>query len=175
MSYPILKTKSLVLRRLEESDVNEIFYLRSDVVVNQFIKRPIERQTKKIDDALTFIKMIGSLYDEGKSVIWGICTYNENTIIGTICLWNFSADGKTAEVGYDLATEFHGKGIMSEALQAVIAYGFDIRKFEIIEAYTQKDNLKSTSLLLRNGFELQENRKCSYNPKNVVFLIMNGS
>jgi ribosomal-protein-alanine N-acetyltransferase len=43
--FPELFTNRLVLRALETSDWEEILFLRSDKEVNQFIKRPPERQT----------------------------------------------------------------------------------------------------------------------------------
>ncbi len=81
-----------------------------------------------------------------KSISWGITTKESNILIGSICLWNFSEDKKTAEVGYDLDPEFQGKGIMSEALKAVLNFGFKRRGFDTIEAHTDYRNNPSEKL-----------------------------
>ena len=69
-------------------------------------------------------------------------------MIGTISLWKFSEDKKTAEVGYDLNPVFHNKGIMTEALNCVLKYGFTQLQLDKIEAYTHKENQASRKLLL---------------------------
>ncbi|CAM4088498.1 GNAT family N-acetyltransferase [Gillisia limnaea] len=53
--FPILKTERLTLRKLKESDWENISYLRSDKIVNQFVKRP-NADTK--EKAIDFIKEI---------------------------------------------------------------------------------------------------------------------
>jgi len=116
--FPILATERLELRRFDEKDVNEIFFLRTDEKVNQFIQRPEVEQTKTMEDALEFIKKIQSGVAKNSFISWGICMKNQAKIVGTICLWNFSTDRKTAEVGYDLFPDQQGKGFMNESLKA---------------------------------------------------------
>ena len=82
-----------------------------------------------------------------ESITWGITTKESDVLIGSICLWNFSKDKKTAEVGYALDPEFQRRGIMSEALKAILDYGFNQRGFETIEAYTDYRNMSSKTLL----------------------------
>lgn len=77
---------------------------------------------------------------------------SSDKVVGTICLWNISVESKTGEVGYDLMPEYQGKGIMDEALGAVLKYAFNFVKFKTIEAYTHKDNSSSINLLERNKF-----------------------
>ena len=64
-------------------------------------------------------------------------TVNNNLeIIVKICLWNFSKDYKTAEVGYNLNPNFQKKGIMSESLKSVVNFGFIELHKERIEGFT---------------------------------------
>lgn len=161
-----LKTKRLVLRKLKESDAEVIFFLRSDATVNQFIKRaPAQSAAEAVD----FINMVNNNFAENKGVNWGIVL--DGKLVGTICLWNFSEDKKTAEVGYDLHPDFHGKGIMDEALKKVLSFGFWEMNFEEIEAYTSKFNAASIQLLKKNGFELLPERRDEGNADNWIFLL----
>ena len=57
-----------------------------------------------METAQAHLQLISAELRNGKSVTWGITRKESNDLIGTICLWNFSADKKTAEVGYDLDT-----------------------------------------------------------------------
>ena len=169
--FPKIESKTLILRRVLESDCKIILYLRSDEEINKFIERPEHRKTKTIEEAKKFILQINENIETNKSITWGITLKNEPKIIGTICLWNFSEDNKTAEIGYDLEPKFQGKGIMSESLQSVLEYGFKNLNLDIVEAYTHQKNENSKALLERNNFKLILGKKDKGNLNNVIFEI----
>jgi len=73
-------------------------------------------------------------------------------MLGSICYWNIIPETDTAEIGYEMHPDYYGKGIMYEAMQAVIQYAFNIMKLHAIVAFPVKDNIKSIQLLERNGF-----------------------
>ncbi|MFT5915665.1 MAG: ribosomal-protein-alanine N-acetyltransferase [Bacteroidia bacterium] len=90
-------------------------------------------------------------------------------MIGSICLWNFSEDRKIAETGYDLSPKFQGRGLMSEALKAILEFGFQNLNLDLIEAYTQKNNESSRKMLEKNMFKLAMNRKDEENSANLIY------
>ena len=90
-------------------------------------------------------------------------------MIGNICLWNLSEDCKTAELGYDLIPEYQGEGIMDEAVKAVLHFGFNQLKLELVEAFTSKQNESSKKLLLRNQFVWNASRKDPENDDNIIY------
>lgn len=169
--FPLIITERLLLRKIEESDCEDILFLRSDPTVNKFIERPENRQTKNKTDAIKFIRELHEGIESNKSVSWGITLRGNHNIIGTICLWNFSEDNKIAEVGYDLNPIHHRKGIMNEALEKIIDFGFVNLNLEKIEAFTHIDNENSIKLLKRNEFCLDQNRRDDDNPNNLIFVI----
>lgn len=169
--FPVIKTKRLLLRKIEESDCAEILFLRSDPTVNKFIERPENRQTKNRTDAIKFIKELHEGIENNKTISWGITLKGNDKIIGTICLWNFSKNKKTAEVGYDLNPIFQRKGIMNEALKQIVEFGFVQLHLNKIEAFTHSENENSVNLLKKNGFYFDENRKDADNPNNLIFVI----
>lgn len=169
--FPEIKTKRLFLRKIKPSEADIILFLRSDEVVTKFIERPENRKTKNIADAVRFIKELDKSIETNKSISWGISLKNDHPIIGTICLWNFSQNNKTAEVGYDLDPNHQNKGIMTEALKTVIDFGFKELKLDKIEAFTHTKNENSKSLLSKNGFILNENRKDLDNRFTIIFEI----
>lgn len=97
--FPWLKTNRLKLRPLDKSDTMEILFLRSDKEVNQFVKRTAP---KNIADAEEFISKIQLDFIEGRNIYWVINFIQDTSMLGSICLWNFSSDRTKAEVGYDL-------------------------------------------------------------------------
>ncbi len=148
--FPVLITEQLVLRQVTVEDENEIFTLRSNERVNEFLDRP---KANSIAEARQFINKINDGINNNKSVYWGITFKNDYRVIGTIGFWNISKEDHAAEIGYELLPQFQRKGIMQEAFSKVIEFGFETMKLQTIEAYTRADNCKSTKLLLKNNFK----------------------
>jgi ribosomal-protein-alanine N-acetyltransferase len=66
---------------------------------------------------------------------------------------NWSALHHRSEIGYIISdVNSRQKGLMSEALQAILGYGFTEMNLHRIEAFTRKDNFASIRLLEKNGF-----------------------
>lgn len=149
--FPVLTTERLTLRRPEPGDDRDIFRLRSDESVNQFLGRKIA-ETR--EDARQFIATIAKTIENGEGVYWAITLKNDDRVIGTICYFDFSDEKERAEIGYELLPEFQGKGIMQEALSEVIRFGFEEMKLQTILAFTRIDHLKSAQLLERNNFRI---------------------
>ena len=147
--FPMLETEHLILRQLKMEDQNEIFALRSDDRVNEFLDRI---KANSPEDALLFIHNINTSINNNEAIYWAITLKNEPALAGTICLWNIFKEDLTAEIGYELHPDQQGKGIMQEAIIKVIDYGFQTMKLNLIEAELAPANLRSIKLLERNGF-----------------------
>lgn len=77
-------------------------------------------------------------------------------MIGNICLWNIQPENNKAELGYALHPNFHGKGIMQEAVEKVLQFGYTEMNLDLIDAYTSPNNAASIRLLERNKFIREE-------------------
>ncbi|WP_027380645.1 GNAT family N-acetyltransferase [Chryseobacterium daeguense] len=161
-----LETERLLLKEINESHVEDIFKIRSNEVINQFVQR---NSPKNNYDALQFILSIKERTKDNQSFYWGISLKNKTGLIGTICLYNFSEDRKVAEIGYELLPDFHHQGIMSEALKAVLDFAFNDLHLQEIVAMTNKFNENSKSLLLKHDFVLEEEKEDEGFPDNLVF------
>jgi [ribosomal protein S5]-alanine N-acetyltransferase len=138
-----------MLRRLVAEDRKALFILRNDEQVSRFIQR--NRMTSETE-AAAFMEKIWSNGDRGPDIFWAICLNTQPELIGTICLWNFSEDRKQAELGYELFPAFQGRGLMSEAVQTVMDYGFKDLALTTVEAYTHKANMRSKKMLAKFQF-----------------------
>jgi ribosomal-protein-alanine N-acetyltransferase len=153
-TFPVLETERLFLRKLNNSDAPRIMLIRSNEVVNKFLDRPpsIDR-----NGALDFISKIEKSIDNRESFYWGI-TLKENQILtGSVCFFNIEPELARAEVGFELHPDFHGKGIMQEALSIVLNFVFEEIKLKLILAFVKPGNLSSIKILQRNNFLLDEN------------------
>ena len=148
--FPELKTGRLLLRKLQITDANEMFFLRSNEDVLRYIGR---EPTKTIAEAEEFINKINKSVDENESILWGIAFLNEpSTIIGTICIWNFQTEHYRGEIGFILHPDHWRKGIMKEAINAVADYGFSILGLHSMEAQLNPENIASSAVLESTGF-----------------------
>ncbi|MBE4947871.1 GNAT family N-acetyltransferase [Chryseobacterium culicis] len=161
-----LETERLILKDISESHVEDILRIRSNEVINQFVVRD---SPKNNYDALQFILTIKERTKNNQTVYLGISLKDQPNLIGTICLWNFSEDRKTAEVGYELLPKYHRQGIMSEALKAVLNFGFNELHLDEIVAITNTFNENSKGILLKHDFVLLEGEKDEGFPDNIIF------
>jgi len=173
--FPVLQTERLVLRQLSLSDDKDIYFLRSDSKVNEYIDKPF---AQSITDAQQFIQKINAGIQKNENLYWGISNKNKSKLIGTICLWNFEADKLQAETGYALHPDFQGKGVMKEALLKVIEYGFNQLNLQSIKAFTHPENKKSIKLLEKLHFTRDLNTENEFEAKGInipeiIFSIQN--
>lgn len=148
--FPELKTERLLLRRLEKTDANEMFFLRSNDDVLQYLGKEPASSVKEAEE---FIVKINKAVDDNESILWGIALLSHPAvIIGTICLWNFKPENYRCEIGYILHPNHWRKGIMKDAIFCVIDYGFNVLKLHSIEALLSPRNVASSALLGKTGF-----------------------
>lgn len=151
--FPDLETKRLVLRQLTGNDAWEVYRLRINDRVMQYLDSP---KMVSEEEALKLVNKINKKIEDGKAIIWGIAKKESpDELIGTIGYWEIVEKHSRAEVGYLLHPDQHAKGYMTEALNAVLSYGFENMKLHRVEAQTNPQNKASIALLRKNSF-LQE-------------------
>lgn len=144
-----LETERLLLRRIDENDVEEVFALRSNPEIMKYIPRPL---AKTKEEALEHIAMIEEKIISNVGINWGITIKGNNKIIGIIGHYRIQPENHRAEIGYMSLPEYNGKGYITEAIKAVVAYGFEQMNLHSIEAVIDPENIASENVLLKNGF-----------------------
>lgn len=147
--FPNLETERLHLRRLVKEDVNEVFALRSDKEVMKYIPRPL---VKTNEEALEHIAMIDEKIENNEGINWAISLKSNQKLIGIIGHYRIKPEHFRAEIGYMLLPEYHGKGIIVEAIKETLNYGFQVMKLHSIEAIIDPENYASESVLQKSGF-----------------------
>jgi ribosomal-protein-alanine N-acetyltransferase len=150
-TFPILETERLILREITHEDTKAIFRNFSDPeVAKWFFEQPLTN----IEQAAKFIDQFNDEFDSGEGLTWALELKFIGTCVGT-CGYGGIELGSVGEIGFDLAKEYWGKGLMSEALVPVIEYGFEKLKFEMIEAHSYPTNTRAIHLLKKVGFQLE--------------------
>lgn len=146
---PILKTQRLLLRQMRPEDQQELFILRSDPRILEYIHT---QPAATPDHALAFIEMINSRVEQNETAFWGITTGEKDSLIGTCVLWHIQKEHHRAEVGYVLHPDYWRRGLAKEALAAMISYGFNELKLHSLEAQVAPQNIASIRVLEKTGF-----------------------
>jgi [ribosomal protein S5]-alanine N-acetyltransferase len=147
--FPVIETERLLLRRISNDDVNEVFELRSNPETMKYIPRPLVKTT---EDALEHIAMIEEKIVINEGINWGITLKGNPKVLGIIGYYRLQPENYRAEIGYMLLPEFHGKGIITEAVKRLISYGFDDLKLHSIEAVIDPENFASEKVLQKCNF-----------------------
>lgn len=158
-TFPTLTTNRLRLRQLRLDDAEALFALRTNQDVIEFMG---QEPPQSIDDTHKLIQRLQTMYERRGGIFWCITLKEEDTLVGTCTLFSFNFDFHYAETGYELSPTYWRQGITSEAMSAVLTYGFTELDLHRIEADVAPDNTRSKNLLLKLGFTFEGNLRQRY-------------
>lgn len=147
--FPLLETKRLLLRACTDEDIPAIFRMRSDPDVRRYSDRD---PAKSIDEIHDFLKIIRSGMENNNAISWTITMKGSDEMLGDIAFWRMQKEHYRAEIGYSLWKDHWRKGIMSEAMETVLDYGFSKMNLHSVEANVNPNNTASIALLEKSGF-----------------------
>lgn len=152
--FPMFETKRLLIRPFSLKDYDEYIKWYSGDVVHfmeglHYIKPGDIDAFKRL-----YLKNAPLLYKKKIAAIWCVADKIDKTI-GKIevCKYDFSAE--TAQIHYCLSREERGKGIMTEAIQKVLDWCFNILDVNRIYTFVNETNINSAKVLNRCGFFLE--------------------
>lgn len=146
---PILKTTRLILRPFLLSDADRVQELAGDKEVASTtltIPHPYEDGI-----AEQWIEMHESEFSNGNGVTFAI-TNKDDGLIGCIGL-GITKTHRRAELGYWIGRVYWNKGYCSEAVDAVIQYGFEKLKLNKIHAKYFMRNPASGRVMVKSGMK----------------------
>jgi RimJ/RimL family protein N-acetyltransferase len=145
---PPLQTARLTLRPLAEADVPALFAMHSHPQAMRYWSGPVWPDDSR-GRAMVARDQDASTTDHLRL---GIVRTDSGALLGTCTLFQINTQCRRAELGYMLAAQAWGQGLMHEALRAFIAHGFGALNLHRIEADTDPRNARSMQLLQRLGF-----------------------
>ena len=157
--FPKLESNRLVYRKFEEKDKHDLFSLRSDDRVMNFMD---STKHVSLQDSINMIDEIHISFKEKTGINWAIIKKSSNEFIGYFGFWRLIKQHCRAEIGYTLKPEFSGKGFMKEAFDKLIDFGFNNLQVHSIEANVNPKNIKSIRLLEKKGFRKEAHFRENY-------------
>jgi ribosomal-protein-alanine N-acetyltransferase len=148
MNWYCLDTPRLQLRLITPEQWQEIYSNRNEQEIRELLdltaqeyfkhKRRVEGGLVSWDRRFAYFQLI--LRETGR-------------VIGSAGFHNWFPEHRRAEIGYVLDEDIYKKqGYMTEAMGALLPYGFDELQLHRIEAHVEPGNIPSLRLLQRFGF-----------------------
>jgi [ribosomal protein S5]-alanine N-acetyltransferase len=149
-TFPTLETERLILRQLAAPDAQDVFLFLSD---EENIRYYDPAPMTQLEQAELSIERHRRRFAEQEALRWGITLKGENRVIGNGGYSSWEAENQLAVLSYILSKHYWNKGIMTEALTAIIQFGFEHIHLHRIEAQVAYPNLASARLLEKLGFQ----------------------
>lgn len=151
-TVPALETERLLLRKLMMEDAEDLFKYASEPSVSRFMPWGVH---KTIDDSKGFLASILEAYERQQKLTWAIQLKQTGKMIGTIDYVSWQPKRSKAEIAYTLSYEYWGQGLMKEAADGLLAFGFKEMGLNKIEAPIMLENTQSRRLAEKLGMKLE--------------------
>ena len=146
--FPVITTKRLLLREPQISDAADYFVIGSDAEVQKY-NAPV---MQNVTESETLLAEVRAEYAAGEGISWVVTMGESHPVLGLFGFYHWSHYHRRAELGYALARDYWGQGFGTEAIRAMLAYGFEQMNLHRIYADTIADNTRSVAVLEKIGF-----------------------
>lgn len=147
-----METGRLILRAFTENDVEDIYEYASDEEVAAFL---VWDPHKTRDDTYDFLNMSKEIFHNSDNIDWGIELKEEGKLIGAISIRKWNDANRCGDIGYVLSKKYWNKGFATEALRAVIRYGFEKLNVNRLEAHCDEINSASYRVMEKAGMKYE--------------------
>ena len=147
-TMPVLETESLVLRKMEMRDAQDMYEYSRDPLV---AKHVLWDAHTSVSDTKSYLRYMLRKYRAGEPSSWCIVEKSTDKVVGTIGYMWYQKDNSACEVGYSLARRCWNQGYMTQALNAVLDYTFRELGINRVEAQHETDNGASGAVMRKCG------------------------
>jgi ribosomal-protein-alanine N-acetyltransferase len=151
-SFPRLETARLVLREIVQADAEDLLRIFSDEETMRYWSC---RPYTSVAQARRLINVLAETARGGIGIHWAITLRGDDRLIGKCGYNEWRKAHRRGDISYIIAREHQGKGIVSEALGAMLDYGFDHMNLHSVEAGVTPGNGASARMLQKLGFILE--------------------
>lgn len=147
---PKLSLPGFRLRQLQRADIGAWFRCLTDPLVFEHTSWAVETP----DDLLSLLNNYESPNPESP-IRLAIVDTGGNEFVGTIGFHTISSHNRVAEIAYEIAPIYWGRGIATESCQTLTMWGFNNLGFNRIQASTLDSNHRSQRVLQKCSFEFE--------------------
>ncbi len=148
---PELETERLLLRKMRPDDAEAMFAYASNPEVTRYVLWETHGSMKESED---FLRSASEGYERGDFGGWGVVLKASGAFVGT-CGMEPAPEHSRAELGYVLAREHWGRGLMPEAVRRVIRFCFERMGLNRVEARCIAENTPSARVMEKAGMSYE--------------------
>jgi ribosomal-protein-alanine N-acetyltransferase len=148
-----IETDRLILRKFESIDAEDMIknWISHPVVQNNY-GEPIYTTTEEVSKVLeNWI----SAYSNLEFYRWAIILKETNINIGQVAFYKVDSNNQNLDVEYCIGESYWGKGYATEALKAIMKYGFEKMHYNRIQAFHRRQNPSSGQVLIKSGMQYE--------------------
>lgn len=145
-------TERLLLRPLALTDIEKVHLYASDREITRYM---MNLPNDTIEESQRFLEDAVAEWQKSAPDFYEFAVVHDGTQIGGVCLY-LTDDKKQGELGWILASAYHGKGFAAEAAKAMLVLA---RQFGLEAVFARCDsrNKPSEKLMQRLGMKLSDN------------------
>ena len=152
-AIPAIHTERLRLRQIMPADLHAWSEIWNSPQVMRYL---IDFETTPSDSEVwSIIEWADRIFKEKTGIRWAITLLDSERMIGSCGFHVYDARNRWLEIGYELHHNYWRRGIMSEAVSALLHFCFDRLSVHRVEANVTVGNEASAALLRRLGFTLE--------------------
>jgi len=149
----VIKTERLILRRFVIEDAPDMYEnWAKDPLVTEFLTWPPH---PNVETTETLLKSWIPEYEKGEYFNWAMELKESGRVIGNISVVRLDERIDAAEMGYCMSRAHWGKGLMPEALRAVMDFLFDEVGVNRVSAKHDARNPKSGRVMAKAGMRFE--------------------
>jgi ribosomal-protein-alanine N-acetyltransferase len=145
---PTIELDGARLRPLRVADADALYAFLRDPAVTEL--------TSYADVSVAMVETIiersRSRWAAGELSKWALALAHDDRLVGMCGFNEWSQAHRWAELAYELAQPHWGKGLMRQAVAAVLEWAYRQDQVDRVHAYVRVDNRRSQRLLERSGF-----------------------
>jgi len=145
-----IKTRRLILRRFDECDLNSMFSnWASDDKVQSDYGEPVY---STIEEAKGLLEKYISSYEKCETYRWAVILKDNGECIGQAAYFIVDTHNQFCEIEYCIGQKYQNQGYITEAVKAIVDFGFQNVHFNRIQVSHRHVNIPSRRVIEKCGF-----------------------
>lgn len=153
-TFPILETERLILREMTDADTPDVFAIFGDAeTCRYFTEQGCQPYPTAAQAKAEVIDWSARRFADKVGLRWAITLRGDTRLIGTAGYNFWDRENHCGEIGYDLLRALWGRGLMTEAIHAILCFGFERMALNRVEADVTGGNRASVRVLEKCRFQ----------------------
>ena len=152
LPWNILETERCLIRETTPEDVEDFFHIYSDPAITEFMEGLYPDKEQEKEYIREYIEKIYTFYEFG---VWTVVEKNSGSVIGRAG-FSYREGYDEPEIGFIIGVPWQRRGYGEEVCRAILDYGWNVLRFDRVQALVETENAASLNLCDKLGFRAVE-------------------